>query len=826
MWKNDIDNHPSKWIYLIGYFILFSACSNAQKKIVKPTLTFQRTIQNINQDWQYLEENHTALSAVKQANNWEQINLPHTWNRWDATDLVPGYRRNASWYKKNIIIPAQEKVQYLLYFEAVNLQAQVYVNGQLAGSHIGGYVGFEIDITNYVKQGLPNEILVRADNGYNRDIIPSQKADFFIYGGITRDVFLKTVPNQHLVNVAVSTPKVSAVSAQTNVKVNIKNLQTDKSTAIQLELIEKASGKIVLSTNHDNLNKNEVSIDLPILKNPLLWSPDTPNLYLLKTKLIQDGQVLDEVTETIGYRWYEFEPNGPFFLNGKRLLIRGTHRHEEHAGYGMAVPNDIHRKDMEMIKEMGANYIRLGHYPQDPEVYKAANELGLILWDELPWCRGGVGEAIWKNNTTRLLEEQIQQNYNHPSIFFWSIGNEIYWLPDFPNGGDTEKINQVVAQLHNKCHELDPYRLTAIRKYYDGADLVDVFSPSIWSGWYSGVYDNYEATLEKNRPKYPRFLHMEYGGSSHVGRHTETPITGKGLVNEDEWAETINQANVTNVAKKGDWSESYIVDLFDWYLSVTEKLDWFPGNAQWAFKDFGTPLRPENAIPYINQKGLVDRSGEPKDAYYVFKSYWAEEPFSYIESHTWTERSGPKDKARNISVFSNGEIVELTLNGQSQGKKQRTIGEFPASGLNWNITFEEGKNTLIANAFQQDQVVAKDTLIINYTYQKAGKPHRITLGTSTLSNGNILVTATMVDNNNQRVLDYEDRCYFTLLDGNSKLLKHYGTPTRSQQIEMANGQAAIELVPSIGRTVVEARNQDFKGSYIELKFDNNRKLVD
>lgn len=799
--------------------VLPFGCVSSQKAIPVSN-AIKRTQQNINTNWQYLEENHVNLEEVQAATNWTTIDLPHTWNQWDATDLVPGYRRNASWYKKEMVIPAQEEVRYLLYFEAVNLQAQVYVNGQKAGEHIGGYVGFEIDITQYVQKGEKNEILVRADNGYNRDIIPSQKADFFIYGGITRDVFLKTVPTQHLVNVAVSTPQVSAEMATTKVKINVNNLQNNQPLNIQLALVEKISGKTIINTEKENITKNEVTIDLPTLKNPLLWSPDAPNLYELKTKLIQNNQVVDELTETIGYRWYEFEENGPFFLNGKRLLIRGTHRHEEHAGYGMAVPNEIHRKDMEMIKEMGANFVRLGHYPQDPEVYKAANELGLILWDELPWCRGGVGESAWQENTMRLLEEQIRQNYNHPSIFFWSVGNEIYWLPDFSNGGDTQKINQVVTKLHQKCHELDPYRLTAIRKYYDGADLVDVFSPSIWSGWYSGVYDNYQTTLEKNRPKYPRFLHMEYGGSSHIGRHTETPVTGKGLVNEDEWAETINQANVTNIAKKGDWSENYIVDLFDWYLGVTEQSDWFPGNAQWAFKDFGTPLRPENAIPYINQKGLVDRSGKPKDAYYVFKSYWATAPFAYIESHTWTERSGPKDKARNISVFSNGEMVELILNGQSQGKKNRTIGEFPASGLNWDLTFLEGKNTLIANAYKQNKIVAKDTLVVSYTYQKAGNPHHIALSSANLSNGNILVTATMIDKKDQRVLDYEDRCYFTLLDGNSELLMHYGTPTRSQVIEMANGQAMIELVPATGRTVVEARNQDFKGSYIELNFDN------
>ncbi|MEM1122125.1 MAG: glycoside hydrolase family 2 TIM barrel-domain containing protein [Bacteroidota bacterium] len=812
---------PTLLFFLVWVVASSAACIVTQKVANPAEAIFGRTVQNINENWEYVEENFTTVKQAKGANNWQSIDLPHTWNQWDATDLEPGYRRNASWYRKTLTIPNRKNAVFKLYFEGVNTQAQIYVNGQQAGEHTGGYVGFEIDITQLVNQGADNEILVRADNGYNRDLIPSQKADFFIYGGITRDVFLKILPKKHLVKVAVSAPKVSAEAASTFVKVGTNGLQNKESYDLHFELIEKASGKTVLAIKRENVTQNEVSIDLPILKTPSLWSPDAPNLYLLKTKLVQNGQVVDEQTETIGYRWYEFEPNGPFFLNGKRLLIRGTHRHEEHAGYGMAVPNEIHRRDMKMIKEMGANFVRLGHYPQDPEVYRAANELGLILWDELPWCRGGVGGDKWMANTTQLLEEQIRQNYNHPSIFFWSVGNEIYWLPDFPDGDNPTKLNQAVTDLHNKCHELDPYRLTAIRKYYDGADLVDVFSPSIWSGWYSGVYDNYQATLEKNRPKYKRFLHTEYGGSSHVGRHTETPVTGKGLVNEDEWAETINQANVTNIAKTGDWTENYIVDLFDWYLSITEKLDWFAGNAQWAFKDFGTPLRPENAIPYINQKGLVDRAGNPKDAYYVFKSYWAKEPFAYIESHTWTERSGPKGKTRNISVFSNTEQVELTLNGKVLNTKVRQVGVFPACGLNWDVEFREGSNTLIATAFRQNQVVAADTLTVDYTYKKAGKPHRIALRTQKLSNGHTLVVATMVDKNNQRVLDYEDRCYFTLLDGNSELLQHYGTPTKSQVVEMANGRAAIELVPAPGRTVVEARNQDFKGSYIELDFDKS-----
>jgi beta-galactosidase len=535
-------------------------------------------------------------------------------------------------------------------------------------------------------------------------------------------------------------------------------------------------------------------------------------LYRIEVALLEKGEVVDQQSRKLGYRWFAFEPHGAFFLNGERLKLRGTHRHEEHAGYGAAMPNALHRRDMQLIKEMGANFVRLGHYPQDPAVYAACDSLGLIVWDELPWCRGGMGGETWQAHTKRLLQEQIEQNYHHPSIFFWSLGNEVYWLPDFPGGDDTTRINAFVRELNDLAHQLDPSRMTAMRKYYAGAELLDVFSPSIWSGWYAGVYTNYEETLEKQRSLYPRLLHMEYGGSSHVGRHTETPITGEGMLKQDEWAEVSNQVNVTNVAKAGDWSENYIVDLFDWHLRLSESLDWFPGNAQWAFKDFGTPLRPENAIPYINQKGLLDRAGQPKDAYYVFKSYWAEAPFAYIESHSWTERMGPPGETRAVCVYSNAEAVELWLNGASLGRKQRDAVQFPAAGLQWELPFAAGENELVARAYREEQLVATDSLRLTYHYSQPGKAEEIRLSHRPLPNGHLLVEAVMVDAEGRRVLDYEERVYFSH-DGAGELLCHYGTPTRSQVLEFANGYAAIEFVPGEGPAVIEARNQDFKGSY-------------
>lgn len=806
-----------KAINTVCLILVFFSCVAPQKTIAQDAArNLPRTIENINTDWKYLEDNVATVGEALEMKNWQSLNLPHTWNQWDAVDQNPGYRRDASWYTKNInITPAKDR-QYLLYFEGSNITTEVYLNRTLVGKHIGGYVGFEMDISPYLSLSGDNELAVRVDNSYDPNIIPSQKADFFIYGGIVRDVWLKTLPIDNIKKVKAATPKVTQNEAST---VAIISLNKDcANCSIQAEIVDNASGKVV-SQKTVKVSSKEQELVFDNLQAPKLWSPAHPNLYTVHTRLYKNGSLVDELSETIGYRYFEFADHGPFYINGERLLLRGTHRHEEHAGYGAAMPNSLHRQDIELMKGMGVNFLRLGHYPQDPEVYKACNELGIIVWDELPWCRGGLGGSEWKSHTKRLLTEQIEQNYNHPSILFWSLGNEIYWLPDFENGDDREAINPFLTELNNLSHELDPQRLTAIRKYYNGADLVDVFSPSIWSGWYAGVYTNYEKTIIENQKKYRRFLHMEYGGSSHVGRHTETPITGAGTVDADDWEEASNQVNIDNIAQNGDWTENYIVDLFDWHLGVTEQKEDFAGNAQWAFKDFGTPLRPENAIPYINQKGLVDRDGKPKDAYYVFKSYWTEEPMVYIESHTWTNRTGPENKERQLSVYSNCDEVELWVNNTSLGKRTRDITKFPACGLSWSILFAEGTNDIVAIGYKDGKQVSKDELSVNYTYMKAGKPDHIHIYHEFLENGHVMVHAVVRDADKNLVLDYEDRVYFSV-DGSGEMMKNYGTPTRSDVIEMANGRASIEMIPGKGKAIIEVRNQSFKGSYHIIDFSN------
>jgi beta-galactosidase len=798
--------------------VLFSQNSGSEADSQK-----ERQILLINEGWQYTEDRILSVRDVDAVDiEWQRLDLPHTWNQFDATDNNPGYRRDESWYKKELEIPdLRQNETVILYFEGVNISCDIYVNGKSAGGHIGGYVGFRIDITPHVIPNKNNRIVVRVDNSIDRNIIPSQKSDFFIFGGITRDVWLEILPPVYIKNVQISTPQVSGDNAQTSISLDIHSKSPENiQSKIKLTLTDP-KGKIVAQNEiQKNITpgENPFKISLPPISNPMLWSPDSPSLYTLHMTATSESSV-DAIREKIGYRWFEFAEHGPFYLNGERLLLRGTHRHEEFAGYGNALPNSLHRQDMIMIKEMGANFVRLAHYPQDPEVYRACDELGLLVWDELPWCRGGVGGTVWKKHTLRLLKEQIKQNYNHPSIILWSLGNEMYWESDFDNGGNIDSLRSFLIELNDLAHELDPGRKTALRKFYDADDIVDVFSPSIWAGWYSGVYKSYEKALTKARDKYKRLIHTEYGGSSHVGRHTENPITGEGTIKDDEWAEKPNMIGIKKISSDGDWSENYIVDLFDWHLQVSEQLDWFAGNAQWAFKDFGTPLRPENAIPYINQKGLVDREGKPKDAYYVFKSYWTTDPkFCYIESPTWVERHGQAGQKRQICVYSNCEKVQLFVNGTDYESRERKISQYPACGLNWQVVFSEGRNQIIANGYSEGEIVTRDTVVVNYSTAKFGKPVEIELLASQLENGHFKIHARMVDADGNTCLDYNKRVYFDQY-GPGKLRKYYGTPSGSDIIEFASGRAAIEFIPEgNGIATIEARNQDFKGSYIKIKF--------
>ncbi|HEY0997544.1 MAG TPA: glycoside hydrolase family 2 TIM barrel-domain containing protein [Gemmatimonadaceae bacterium] len=779
----------------------------------------------LNAGWQYSPRGDLGVAQLSSLapHEWESVSLPHTWNALDPTDAEPGYRCAASWYRRPLDVPdLAGGGRLLLKFEGANLVADVYVNGARAGGHVGGYLGFTVDITPFVKPGQRNELAVRVDNSDDPALIPSDKADYAIFGGLTRDVWLVAVPAVSLARLAVRTPAVSRDRARAEATVELYNPGRLRGTrALTLRLLgpdgrPRSSTRVAVTLTGDTVQP--VPVRIPEVRRPALWSPASPSLYRLSASLAGDGAAEDTLIERIGFRFFRFESHGTFSLNGEPLFIRGTHRHEERAGLGAALTDAMHREDMAMIKAMGANFVRLGHYPQDPAVYAAADSLGLLVWDELPWNRGGLGDERWKDNTRRLLREQVRQNVNHPSIILWSMANEPDDVID-PGHGTPPEIAAFVAELTAIAHALDPDRPTAMRKFDAGFTSVDVYSPSIWAGWYGGVYRNYEKSIVTAQGKFPRMVHMEYGADGHVGRHTASPITGEGMRIEQGTAEAVG-VPVRNIAREGDWSESYQVDLLDWHLTVAPRIAGFAGNAQWVFRDFATPLRPENPIPYVNQKGIIARDGTPKDAWYLYRAHWTTSPrFVYIVSHSWPERFGAPGAPAEVRTYSNCARVELLLGGASQGMRVRDATSFPAQGLRWEVPLREGENALTARCVgDADASAPHDSVSVRYTTARWGTATRIAVRTTPASEGGLLLEATLVDAQGRTCQDCEQRIYFSH-QGAGRMAADLGTPTGSRVIEAANGRAAIRIVPPAPgeRAMITVRTQDLNGTRILLE---------
>ncbi|MFL5562083.1 MAG: glycoside hydrolase family 2 TIM barrel-domain containing protein [Gemmatimonadaceae bacterium] len=785
-----------------------------------------RALVSLDTGWQYAPGSDRSPGDREITAAPEDVTLPHTWNAFDATDLIPEYRRSVGWYRRSLDVrqyPAGARL--FLYFEGANTVADVIVNGRRAGGHVGGYVGFEVEVTRFVKRDAPNDIMVKVSNTDDLELIPSSRSDFVIYGGLTRNVWLRVVPPVHVRHVSVRTPAVTRDAARVVATVTIASSgPTDTGTAatatIEARLVSPAGRIVARSSQRRAIDRDsmDVTLVLPSFRHPSLWSPAHPSLYRLVVTLGGAGIARDSVEEKVGLRFYEFREHGPFYLNGERLLLRGTQRHEERALYGGALPDTLQIDDIAAIKAMGANFVRLAHYPQAPAVYRAADSLGVLVWDELPWDRGGAGDATWRENTKRLLREQIRQNENHPSIILWSLGNEVQDVIEADKKGDTPTLRAFLSELKAIATSLDPSRPTAMRKFDAGADIVDVYSPSIWAGWYRGVYKDYEKALSAAQAKYPRMLHMEYGADAHYGRHTETPITGEGLRLDPGVEEAVGKP-VANIARDGDWSESYQTDLLEWHLMVSERQPNHAGGAQWVFRDFATPLRPENPIPYVNEKGLTTRDGIPKDAWYLYRSWWTDSPrFAYIVSHSWDERGGGPKQLHAIRVYSNCTSVELLLNHESRGVRQRVPSDFPAQGLRWNLAFNAGANGLTARCTGRDDGAVTDSMIVHYGISTTNPPVDIALTLAPLPNGHVLVTATLVDRDGALVLGASDRIYFDR-SGGGYFTGDQGTPTGSRVIEAANGRAAIEVSPPHGNdnpAIITVRTQNLNGAQIGI----------
>jgi beta-galactosidase len=757
---------------------------------------------------------------------WTPVTLPHCFNARDAVDPDVRYYQGPGWYRTRLkLANPYPNGRTLLHFDGAGQFSRVFVGLEKVGEHLGGYDGWTVDITEAVTRAQTNKIFngdvpvaVLCDNSRDAESIPSDLSDFNRYGGLYRHVQLVYAPAVSVARLHVEPTLLVTGPAMVKFRVRLHNpaaLNDEMEFALavfdsQDRVVHRGIQKLPPWADTKEIASFEITT-------PQLWSPASPALYrsVLTMKSRHGEQI---VTERFGVRSVEWVEHGPFKLNGERLLLRGTHYHEDHAGVAAAVPDEVVRKTMQQIKDMGANFVRLGHYQQAPLVLELCDELGLLVWEEIPWCRGGLGGARFQQQCRDMLRNLIDQHYNHPSVILWGLGNENDWPGDFATF-DTNAIRNFMIELNTLAHQLDLSRQTSIRRCDFCKDVVDVYSPSIWAGWYGGRYTEYRAATEKAIKDNRHFFHAEWGGDSHAGRHAEDPEKFLNQIATGESTAEVGKAykatgGKARASKDGDWSESYMVNLFDWHLKEQEQLPQLTGAAQWIFKDFSTPLRPENPVPRVNQKGVVERDGTPKESYYVFQSYWSDQPMIHIYGHGWPVRWGKPDEKKLVKVYSNCREVELFVNDVSAGVKQRNVTNYPAAGLHWDVNFKPGANNLRAVG-RTGGAEVRDEISLEYQTVEWGQPARLTLRQLAATNNVFTVEARVVDKAGVPCLDAANLVRFGLT-GDGHLLDNLGTAGGSRAVQLANGRARINLELTARKSVVSVASEGLTTQFLNV----------
>jgi beta-galactosidase len=792
------------WIIIIGFGMIDFLNGQQINKV------------RLNENWKFLKGDlggiWEAVRPVKAGNPeslpiWENITLPHCFNATDAVDPDVNYYQGPGWYNSQIEIRNPYKNgRTLIHFEGAGQKTEVYIFTTKVGTHTGGYDEWSVDITDAVNKFLDNKTVaatfkgkvplsVRCDNSRDLEMIPSSLSDFNVYGGIYRYLNLVYVPSFSIDRLFVSA-KTDTKGLEGKYDLSIKTQNRSGLVDAKLKIeISDPKGKILSSAEQIIQGSDgEKIIYSNTIKKPLLWSPSQPNLYVSTVTIITESGI-QTVTEKFGFRNFEFVDYGPFKLNGSRLLLRGTHRHEDHAGVAAAMTESMIRTELIMMKEMGVNFIRLGHYQQSGIVLDLCDSLGILVWEEIPWCRGGLGGDRYKTQARNMLTNMIEQHRNHPSVIIWGLGNENDWPGDFPEF-DKEKIRTFMSELNDLSHKLDPTRMTAIRRCDFCKDIVDVYSPSIWAGWYRGIYTEYRESTETEIKGVKHFLHAEWGGDSHAMRHSETPDkvlqqikTGSGA--DERLGDASLYGGAARVSKDGDWSESYICNLIDWHLKEQENMPNLTGSAYWPFKDFSTPIRPENPVPYMNQKGVIERDFTRKEAYFVFQSWWTEKPMAHIYGHSWPVRWGEEGEEKMIKIYSNCIEAELFVNGKSYGVKKRNGQDFPAAGLRWNVVYSPGENTIKVIA-RKGKITVTDEIKQFYQTEKWGAPAKMTMRKASMVGDTATLEVKLLDAKNVLCLDARNQVTFGLT-GDGQLIDNQGTSSGSRKVELYNGRAIIRV---------------------------------
>jgi len=665
--------------------------------------------------------------------SWENVKLPHTWNARDVMDDEPGYYRGVGWYKRKLNLGAVAKnKQVFLRFSGANQETEVYVNGKLAGSHPGGYTRFIIPVGRFLN-GKDDEVLVKVNNRFNEDIAPLT-ADFTFFGGIYRNVDLLLTGPVHFdendkgsSGIYITTPQVSEDVATVQVKMLVENTSSAaKKVRLQTRLVN-AGGETVASrvnavTLASGINRTVVQ-DFKSLKEPKLWSPDNPYLYRVITSIIdaKSGIVLDENSNPLGFRWFRFDADEGFYLNDRPLKLIGASRHQDYEGLGNATPDALQIRDIELLKQMGGNFLRVAHYPQDPQVLEACDRLGILASVEIPIVNTITESDAFTANCKNMQVEMIRQNFNHPSIVIWAYMNEILLRPKFQT--DTARqhvyfnhIRGLAQTLDSLTRKEDPSRYTMIVNHgafdqYNKVGLTRIpmiVGWNLYSGWYSGVPADFGKFLDRHHKELPDkpMLVTEYGADADPRIRSFQPV-------------------------RFDKSIEYAIKFNQIYLNEIIRKPFVSGGIVWNLADFSSETR-EETMPHVNNKGLLTLARQPKDIYFLYQAYLLRRPFIKIASSQWKERSGIADSATAVStqpvqIATNFKATELFLNGKSLGIKEAS--DYVSI---WQVPFVNGINKLRAVAAN-----SSDEMDVDFQLQ----PFRLSGREITFKDINILLGA-------------------------------------------------------------------------------------
>lgn len=607
-----------------------------------------RTVLPLNEGWNFEKRGEKS-----------RVDLPHCWNAVDGQEGADYYRGECV-YTKNL--PETEGITFLE-IGAANSVATVSVNGRTVGAHKGGYSLFRFELTPFLNAGGPNSVRIAVDNSDFEDVYPSN-ADFTFYGGLYRGVNLITGLDECHFSLKEGLCGVYAEATVQEGKglLRIKPHIAGNTRGVKAAYTVLAQDGAVAARREADAGE-QLTIEL---SEPVLWDGlKNPYLYTVRASLLRGGAEIDAVQTRVGFRTVVFDPEKGCFLNGRHIKLKGVSRHQDRYHMGNALTELEHREDLAFIREVGANSIRLAHYQQDQKFYDACDEMGFLVWAEVPVISQFSDQKL--DNAKQQLTELITQNKNHPSIYCWGVQNEITM------SGKPKTLEPGIRALNDLAHALDAARPSASAQVMMcGASspmnrITDLQGYNLYFGWYVQTYHAIDQWLDKFHAEYPqiRLCLSEYG------------------------AEGILQYQAEQ-GEQGDYSEAYQARFHEHYARAIEARDWLWGSYVWNMFDFGAANRDEGGVKGRNNKGLVtiDRKTR-KDSFYVYKAFWSDEPFVHIGGERYADRV---IGTTTIPVYSNQPEITLTVNGETHTKPCDRVVYFE------NIPVAPGETEVTAQA--------------------------------------------------------------------------------------------------------------------------------